>query len=86
MVRAARIRTPNRQIRSLVLCVDLVGSRPIWPAQVGGVVVQTAPDGSRRIVWMIKQMIKEPSNRRSDAVTVASRRRLDRSWCGVPLT
>jgi hypothetical protein len=66
-----------------VLCVDLVGSRPIWPAQVGGVV---GPDGSRRIVWMIKQMIKEPSNRRSDAVTVASRRRLDRSWCGVPLT
>ena len=29
------IRTPNRQIRSLVLCVDLVGSRRIWPAQVG---------------------------------------------------
>ena len=32
------IRTPNRQIRSLVLCVDLVGSRRIWPAQVGWVV------------------------------------------------
>jgi hypothetical protein len=29
------IRTPNRQIRSLVLRVDLVGSRRIWPAQVG---------------------------------------------------
>jgi hypothetical protein len=40
------IRTPNRQIRSLVLCVDLVGSRPIWPAHVGGPV---GPDGSRRI-------------------------------------
>jgi hypothetical protein len=48
------IRTPNRQIRSLVLCVDLVGSRPIWPAHVGGVV---GPDGSRRIVWMINRMI-----------------------------
>jgi hypothetical protein len=32
------IRTPNRQIRSLVLSVDLVGSRRIWPAQVGWVV------------------------------------------------
>jgi hypothetical protein len=40
------IRTPNRQIRSLVLCVDLVGSRPIWPAQVG---CPVGPDGSRRI-------------------------------------
>src|SRR5215207_8884403 len=40
------IRTPNRQIRSLVLCVDLVGSRRIWPAHVGGLV---GPDGSRRI-------------------------------------
>jgi hypothetical protein len=28
------IRTPNRQIRSLVLCVGLDGSRPIWPAHV----------------------------------------------------
>jgi hypothetical protein len=37
---------PHRQIRSLVLCVDLVGSRRIWPAHVGGVV---DPDGSRRI-------------------------------------
>jgi WD40 repeat protein len=32
------IRTPNRQIRSLVLYVDLVGSRRIWPAHVGRVV------------------------------------------------
>jgi len=39
------VRTPNRQIRSLVLCVDLIGSRPIWPAHVGGLV---DPDGSRR--------------------------------------
>jgi hypothetical protein len=37
----------NRQIRSLVLCVDLVGSRPIWPAHVGCLV---GPDGSRRIL------------------------------------
>jgi hypothetical protein len=29
---------PNRQIRSLVLRVDLVGSRPIWPAHVGWLV------------------------------------------------
>jgi hypothetical protein len=46
---------PNRQIRSLVLYVDLVGSRPIWPAHVGSLI---GPDGSRRIVWMIKRMIK----------------------------
>src|SRR5215208_4939094 len=32
------IRTPNRQIRSLVLCVGLVDSRRIWPAQVGRLV------------------------------------------------
>jgi nitroreductase len=32
-IHAARA-DPNRQIRSLVLCVDLVGSRPIWPAHV----------------------------------------------------
>jgi hypothetical protein len=37
--RGARdLNPPNRQIRSLVLCVDLVGSRPIWPAHVGGLV------------------------------------------------
>jgi hypothetical protein len=40
------IRTLNRQIRSLVLCVDLVGSRRIWPAQVGRVVDL---DGSRPV-------------------------------------
>jgi hypothetical protein len=40
------IRTLNRQIRSLVLCVDLVRSRPIWPAHVGRVV---DPDGSRPV-------------------------------------
>ena len=49
---------PAAQIRSLVLYVDLVGSRPIWPAHVGCLV---GPDGSRRIEkdrlddqWMIK--------------------------------
>src|SRR5512132_588710 len=36
----------ERQIRSLVLCVDLVGSRRIWPAHVGWLV---GPDGSRRM-------------------------------------
>jgi hypothetical protein len=36
----------NRQIRSLVLCVGLVGPRRIWAAQVGCLV---GPDGSRRI-------------------------------------
>jgi hypothetical protein len=34
----------DRQIRSLVLCVDLVGSRRIWPAHVGCLVDL---DGSR---------------------------------------
>jgi hypothetical protein len=37
---------PNRQIRRLVLCVDLVGSRGIWPAHVGWVVDLV---GSRRV-------------------------------------
>src|SRR5215218_5002349 len=41
-----RIRTPNRQIRSLVLSVGLIGSRRIWAARVGWLV---GPDGSRRI-------------------------------------
>src|SRR4029453_15395852 len=36
----------ERQIRSLVLYVDLVGSRWIWPAHVGWVV---GPDGSRPV-------------------------------------
>jgi hypothetical protein len=34
------------EIRSLVLRVDLVGSRPVWPAQVGCLV---GPDGSSRV-------------------------------------
>jgi hypothetical protein len=38
--------SPRRQIRSLVLYVDLVGSRWIEPAHVGWLV---GPDGSRRI-------------------------------------
>ena len=52
------IRTPNRQIRRLVLRVDLVGSRRIWAPHVGRVV---DPDGSRRVPsdrLMINQMIK----------------------------
>jgi hypothetical protein len=46
MMLAARDSNPNRQIRSLVLCVDLVGSRRILAAHVGCLV---GPDGSRRI-------------------------------------
>jgi hypothetical protein len=49
----------NRQIRSLAPRVDLVGSRPIWPAHVGCLAIQTDPDRSCRIVWMIKRMIKQ---------------------------
>jgi hypothetical protein len=65
------IRTPNRQIRSLVLSVDLVGSRRIWPAQVGGAVGRVgSTDGSSRIVWMIIGMIKPPGG----IATTASRR------------
>jgi hypothetical protein len=52
------IRTANRQIRSLVLCVDLVGSRRIWPAHVECLVGPGGSRRSRRIVWMIKRMIK----------------------------
>jgi hypothetical protein len=52
----------NRQIRSLVLYVDLVGSRRIWPAQVGCLV---DPDGSR---WI-------PSDRLDDQARRSVRRR-----------
>jgi hypothetical protein len=55
---AARDPKPNRQIRSLVLYVDLVGSRRIWLLMSEASSVWSEPDGSRRIVWMIKQMIK----------------------------
>jgi hypothetical protein len=48
--RAARDSNPNRQVRNLVLCVDPVGSRPICPAHVGGLVdpgrIQKEPVGS----------------------------------------
>jgi hypothetical protein len=44
-VRHRPARPADRQIRSLVLCVDLVGSRWILPAHVGWLV---DPDGSRR--------------------------------------
>jgi hypothetical protein len=43
----------NRQIRSLVLYVDLVGSSRIWPAHVGCPVDLVGSSRSRRIVWMI---------------------------------
>jgi hypothetical protein len=43
---------------SRMLGVDLDGSRRIEPAHVGCSSVQTAPDGCRRIVWMIIGMIK----------------------------
>jgi hypothetical protein len=39
-------RVNDRQIRSLVLYVDLVGSRRIWPAHVGRLV---DPVGSRPV-------------------------------------
>jgi hypothetical protein len=55
-VRHRPARPPDRQIRRLVITVDLVGSRHIWPAQVGCLV---DPDGSRRILW-IRGMIKRP--------------------------
>jgi hypothetical protein len=56
------IRTPNRQIRSLVLCVGLVGSRRIWAAQVGCLV---DPDGSR---WVPSgRLDDQPDDQASDA-------------------
>src|SRR4029450_7641948 len=53
-IHAARA-DPKRQIRSLVLCVGLVGSRPIWPAHVHGSPIPSDPDESYRIVRMIKR-------------------------------
>jgi hypothetical protein len=53
---------PNRQIRSLVLYVGLVGSRRIWPAHVGRVVY---PDGSRRI--LLDRLDDQTDDQASDA-------------------
>jgi hypothetical protein len=41
-----------------MLGVDLDSSRPIWLLTLDGPSVQTAPDRSRPIVWMIIEMIK----------------------------
>jgi hypothetical protein len=60
------IRTPNRQIRSLVLYVDLVGSRRIWPAHVAGLVDL---DGSRQV----------PSDRLDDQADDQARRAVRRT-------
>ena len=49
---------PDRQVRRLVLRVDLVGSRRIYLAQVGGASVQADREGTGRIVRMINGMIK----------------------------
>jgi pyridoxamine 5'-phosphate oxidase family protein len=51
--------TSDRQLGSLVLGVDLVGSRPIWPAHVGRVLDLVGSRRVRRVVWMIKRMIKQ---------------------------
>jgi hypothetical protein len=53
-----RIRTDDLPITSRMLGVDLDGTRQIEPAHVGASSVQTAPDGYRRIDWMIIGMIK----------------------------
>jgi hypothetical protein len=42
------------QIRRLVISIDLVGSRRIWAAHMGWSSIQTDPDRSRWIDWMIK--------------------------------
>jgi hypothetical protein len=59
----------DRQIRSLVLSIGLVGSRRIWPAHVGYPSIASGPDSSRRLVWMIKRMIKQ--GRQLDHLTAA---------------
>ena len=57
-VEVARGTDPNRQIRSLVIDVHLVGSRRICLLRLGALSTQPDREGSRRIVWMIKRMIK----------------------------
>jgi hypothetical protein len=54
---------PNRQIRSLVLSVDLIVSRRNWAAYMEASSIWTAPDGCRRIVWMIKGQLPHRSAR-----------------------
>jgi hypothetical protein len=41
-----------------VICVDLVGSRRIWPARLGASSIPPDLERPCRIVWMIKRMIK----------------------------
>ena len=58
----------DRQIRSLVLYVGLVGSRPIWPAHVGCLVDPVDQGGTRRIVWMINGAGELDEQRRQSQV------------------
>jgi hypothetical protein len=51
-----------REIHSLVLCVGLVGSRPIWPAHVGCLVDL---EGSRRVP--LDRLDDQPDDQASDA-------------------
>ena len=66
--RAARDSNPNRQIRSLVLCVDLDGSRRIWPAHVGDLVDLV---GSRRV--QLDRLDDQPDDQASQARSTAER-------------
>jgi hypothetical protein len=59
--------TDIHQIRSLVLCVDLVGSRWIWPAHVGRVV---GPDGSSRV--LSDRLDDQSDDQRRDAESSAA--------------
>jgi hypothetical protein len=81
--RPAIVHSPKHQIRSLVLCVDLVGSRRIWLLTLDAPSVQTDPDGSRRIVWMIKRMIKQ-DNQFGQASPTRASEELSRA-CGSSL-
>jgi hypothetical protein len=49
---------PNRQIRSLVLSVDLVGSKRVCLLTLEASSIQRDRERSRQIVWMTRRMIK----------------------------
>jgi hypothetical protein len=71
----------NRQIRSLVLYVDLVGSRRIWPAHVGWVV---DPDGSRRVPS--DRLDDQPDDQASDAASGHAARFMENQGEPEPLS
>jgi hypothetical protein len=51
--KTTKVSNLNLQLRSLVLRVDPVSSRRTWLVTLDRLSIQTDPEGTRRIDWMI---------------------------------